>query len=71
MSCTIIEVSGGPDNLSADPRFVDAAGGDLTLLGDSPAIDQGVDIGSLIDDFDGAARPQGAGVDIGAYEHSP
>ncbi len=66
-----VEVSGGPENLSADPRFVDAAGGDLTLLADSPAIDQGVAIAGLVDDFDGLARPQGAGVDLGAYEHSP
>jgi len=66
-----VEVSGGPDNLSADPRFVDADGLDLMLLADSPAIDQGLAIDGLVDDYAGDSRPEGAGVDIGAYEHSP
>jgi hypothetical protein len=42
----------------------------------SPAIDSGLSVGSLSglipqDDLEGASRPQGAGVDRGAYESAP
>ncbi|HEY5934048.1 MAG TPA: choice-of-anchor Q domain-containing protein, partial [Kofleriaceae bacterium] len=48
--------------------FTDAAGGDLTLRDASPAIDSGMDPGAPQLDVLGTARPQGAGIDIGAYE---
>jgi hypothetical protein len=55
-------------NLMGDPKFVDAAGRDFFLQAGSPAIDRGVTLPSVFDDFLGTRRPRGAGVDIGAYE---
>jgi hypothetical protein len=51
-----------------DPFFVDGYGGDLHLLISSPAIDAGTLAGAPLADFDGITRPQGLGVDMGAYE---
>lgn len=54
---------------SGDPRFV--APGNFRLADDSPAIDAGIAdaLGPVA--LDGAARVQGAAVDIGAYERAP
>lgn len=49
--------------------FSDPAAGDLTLRAGSPAIDRGVADGAPAQDLLGSARPQGAAIDIGAYEH--
>lgn len=49
--------------------FSDPAAGDLTLSASSRAIDHGVAEGAPTHDIVGTARPQGAGIDIGAYEH--
>jgi len=69
----------GTGNINADPRFVNAAGGDLRLQPTSPAIDAGnnaaVPLGVLTDlngsprfvDIPGVLDP-GAIVDMGAYE---
>jgi hypothetical protein len=62
---------GYPDiygNITADPMFVSLTLPDLHLLPNSPAIDSGASINSLITDYDGNIRPQGIGSDIGAYE---
>jgi hypothetical protein len=48
--------------------FVDPAASDLHLSSLSPAIDSGTSVDAPPEDFDGRARPQGAGYDIGAYE---
>jgi MYXO-CTERM domain-containing protein len=40
----------------------------LKLSQTSPALDQGVALAQVATDFDGAARPAGFGVDIGAFE---
>ncbi len=61
----------GPGNRCGDPRFVNPAwgqDGDYHLQDGSPAIDQGTSTGAPATDLDGDARPQGAGIDIGAYE---
>ncbi|MBN1676269.1 MAG: right-handed parallel beta-helix repeat-containing protein [Kiritimatiellae bacterium] len=56
-------------NLTADPGFVDAAGEDYHLRSGSAAVGAGTDLGATVPtDFDGVARPQGTGYDIGAYE---
>ncbi|MCP4711513.1 MAG: right-handed parallel beta-helix repeat-containing protein, partial [Planctomycetes bacterium] len=68
----------GGDNIDADPNFVDAAGGDVHLLGISPCIDHG-DNSEVIyyTDRDGIPRYIDADfngiptVDMGAYEHVP
>jgi len=58
----------GAGNIQADPRFTNAAVGNLTLQLTSPCIDAGVHDGAPPQDFDGNARPQGLAVDMGAFE---
>jgi hypothetical protein len=48
--------------------MVSVLGADFHLQSDSPAIDAGLSIPSLLSDFDGVPRPQGLAYDIGAYE---
>jgi hypothetical protein len=42
---------------------------DLSLKTGSTAIDTGLAVGAPTTDINGVARPQGTGIDIGAYEH--
>jgi hypothetical protein len=51
-----------------DPVFVDADELDFHLRENSPAIDAGISEDAPATDLEGTARPQGSGVDIGAYE---
>jgi parallel beta-helix repeat protein len=53
---------------NVDPLFVNPASDDFHLRGGSPAIDAGIALAEVINDFDGNTRPQGAGYDIGAFE---
>jgi hypothetical protein len=53
-----------------DPKFVNAAGGDLHLQSGSPAIDQAQAVAGVTTDLEGTARPQGSAPDIGAYEYA-
>lgn len=58
------------NNLVKNPRFADPENGDFRLTEDSPAIDRGLTNLAPAFDIDGVARPQGGGIDIGAYESS-
>lgn len=57
------------NNLFTDtPGFVNAAGGDFHLTGGSAALNAGVATVDVREDMNRTARPQGAGIDIGAFE---
>lgn len=58
-------------NLTTDPSFTNAAGGDFTLQSGSSARDAGTDLSGVgvTDDFIGTSRPQNGTYDIGAYEY--
>ena len=58
------------NSLIAPPAalFAAPAAGDYRLAAGSPAVDRGAPNADLPVDITGLARPQGAGVDIGAYE---
>lgn len=51
-----------------NPLFIDAPNRDFHLQHGSPAIDAGLTLGEIMVDFEGTARPQGAGYNIGALE---
>jgi len=57
-------------NLMTNPSFVNAAANDFRIQPGSPARDSGVALAGTIYDFDKVPRPQGGGVDIGAYEYT-
>lgn len=59
----------GAGDLSVDPMFVDAMNGDFHLKALSPAVDH-APVGMDSSDFDGTVRPQGAALDLGAFEFS-
>jgi hypothetical protein len=55
--------------MTKDPLFVNAAGGDFHLDVASPAINAGVDLqGQVSVDIDGNLRPSHAAYELGAYE---
>lgn len=61
----------GDGNIYGDPMFVNPSfggDGDYHLRTGSPAIDAGTSSGAPSIDLDGVSRPQGNGIDIGAYE---
>ena len=53
---------------SANPGYANPAAGDFRLTAGSAAIDKGSATGAPATDYAGTPRPQGAAVDIGAYE---
>jgi len=59
----------GTDYVEGDPLFVSASGADFHLQQNSPAIDKGSSTDAPSNDYEGTARPQGSGYDIGAFEY--
>jgi hypothetical protein len=58
-----------PNDLwQVNPMFVNATNGNYHLRSNSPAIDAGITLAVVSNDFDGNLRPQGRRYDIGAYE---
>ena len=51
-----------------DPMFIDANNRDYRLRSNSPAVDIGLSVNAPLTDYYGNSRPQGKGIDIGAYE---
>jgi hypothetical protein len=62
-----VGLSPGPNDIHGDPMLFDRQAGDFHILPGSAAMDTGVDTG-VASDFEGQARPQRGGVDIGADE---
>ena len=58
------------NNLTTDPKFVNAAANDFRLQSASPAINTGISLAEVPTDFIGTVRPQGVGYDVGAYEYN-
>jgi hypothetical protein len=58
----------GQSEINANPLFVDQAGGNYHPAPNSPAIDQGIDLG-YAQDFDNQPVFSGSAPDLGAYEY--
>ncbi|HUV67651.1 MAG TPA: right-handed parallel beta-helix repeat-containing protein [Sedimentisphaerales bacterium] len=56
------------DLWNVNPMFVDPVANDYHLRPDSPAVDAGITLENVVNDFDSNPRPQGTAYDIGAYE---
>jgi parallel beta helix pectate lyase-like protein/uncharacterized protein DUF1565 len=61
----------GKHDITAEPQFVDPAGGNFRLKPGSPGVDAGVKIDAVKTDLKGVPRPQGKAYDAGAYELVP
>ena len=59
----------GSSVVEGNPLFLHAAQGDFHLTSSSPAIDRGSSVLAPADDYDLVPRPQGSGIDIGAFEY--
>ncbi len=57
------------NNLTVDPKFVDAKARNFRLQEGSPAINTGITVTFVPTDFLGISRPRGGVYDIGAYEY--
>jgi hypothetical protein len=78
-SCTIaysvvypqVQPLGATNVAGMSPRLQDVPAGDYHLQSSSPAIDRADPAATQPLDYDGIARPQGAGRDSGAFEYKP
>ena len=61
----------GSNNISLNPMYVNAAKGDFRLQKNSPCINTGTNLTTVLADADEIKRPQQAIYDMGAYEFSP
>ena len=59
------------DLWQVDPRFVDAFNGNYQPRPDSPLIDTGVSLSTVVNDYKGTPRPLGDRYDIGIFEMAP
>ena len=66
--CNIGGGFSGLGNIALEPQFTDAPNDDFSLLPTSPSINAGIADGAPETDLLGIERPQGEGVDQGAYE---
>jgi parallel beta-helix repeat protein len=57
------------NNVTVDPLFEDASAADFRLQPSSPAIDAGLILLFVVNDFARVPRPQGASHDVGALEY--
>ncbi|HVN55694.1 MAG TPA: right-handed parallel beta-helix repeat-containing protein [Anaerolineaceae bacterium] len=64
-------VKGLHDITGKDPKFVNTAGGDFHLQASSPAVDAGMAIPAVNQDYDRVPRPIMNVWDIGAFEYQP
>lgn len=69
-SINLVNESGtdATNNVTSNPLFV-SLGTDFHLQAGSPAIDAGVALAAVTDDYDGNARPSGSFYDCGAFEY--
>uniref|UniRef100_A0A8J6ZIR1 Right-handed parallel beta-helix repeat-containing protein n=2 Tax=Desmonostoc muscorum TaxID=1179 RepID=A0A8J6ZIR1_DESMC len=58
----------GPNDIIADPQFINPSAGDFRVKSTSPAINSGLRWSGLTTDFLGNPRVQGSAPDRGAYE---
>jgi len=58
------------DLWQVDPKVVNVSVNDFRLQSGSPLINAGANLSEVANDYDGISRPQGAGIDIGAFEFS-
>ncbi len=66
--CNIEGGYNGEGNFHGDPLFINSESNDFHLSVQSPCIDRGTSEGSPEIDIEGNQRPQGVGIDVGAYE---
>lgn len=57
--------------VATEPGFINPTLGDFRLRADSPCIDTGTSSGAPLTDLAGTVRPNGFGMDMGAYEYVP
>jgi parallel beta-helix repeat protein len=57
------------NNITTDPKFVSTSSNNFQLQSSSPAVNKGVVLSSVPNDYRNVPRPRGASYDIGGYEY--